>query len=365
MGYLDGGGEGEFTLHRNRSAFDDLEIVPTVLRDVSDVDTSTHVFGEGLPSPIALAPVGAPRLFHHDGEIAAARAARAAGLPYGVSTLATTSLEDIAAASSGPLWFQLYLWGDRSVAKDLVERAHDLGYHALLISVDVTVRSKRERELHAGLTLPMPHLRPASLLDGALHPDWAFHFVTSPAPSFPNVSDKSAAQGASELSAMFDGTITWHDIEWLRETWDRPLLLKGVLNVEEASRAAGIGLDGVVVSNHGGRQLDHVPATIEVLPDIARAVGDRIEVLLDSGIRRGTDILTAIALGARAVLIGRAYLYGLAASGEAGVAHAIDILEKELRTAMALAGARKIEDLRPEMIRRRTITGADSVRRSQ
>lgn len=348
-GYLDGGGEDEHTLRRNREAFDRYEILPTTLRDVSDVDTSTTILGTPVPLPIALAPVGAPRLFHHEGELAVARAAAHLGIPHGISTLATVPLEDLTAQSHGPLWLQLYVWGDRSVARDLVARAQALGCRALLLSVDVTVRSKRERELHAGIKLPDPDLTVRTVLDGALHPSWSYHFLTSDALGFPNVSS-TAGEGPPELPAMFDGTVSWDDLRWIREAWDGPLGVKGVLSPDDARHAADLGADAVVVSNHGGRQLDHVPATIDCLPAVIDEVGDRIEVLFDSGVRRGTDVLTALALGARAVLVGRAYLYGLAAAGEAGVCHAIDILAHELRTAMALAGAASLGDLSRDLI---------------
>lgn len=349
--YLEGGGEDEYTLRRNRAAFDDYEILPGVLEDVSEVETSTTLLGSDVPVPIALAPVGAPRMFHHQGEVAAARAAGAAGLPYGISTLATVPLEDIARAAAAPLWLQLYVWGDRSVAQDLVAQAAQLGFRALILSVDVTVRSKRERELHAGIKLPTPQLTPGTLLDGALHPSWSWHFLTSPALDFPNIADGSS--GRAEVADMFDGTVTWGDVDWIRDAWDGPLAVKGVLDPEDARRAIDHGADAVLVSNHGGRQLDHLPATIDVLADVVDAVGDSAEVLLDSGVRRGTDILSALALGARGVLVGRAYLYGLAAAGEAGVRHAIDILTGELKGAMALSGAGALSDIHRGMIRRR------------
>jgi L-lactate dehydrogenase (cytochrome) len=363
IGYLDGGGEDEYTLRRNRAAFDDIEIVPHVLHDVSDVDTTTELLGASVPAPIALAPVGAPRLFHHEGELAVARAAGAAGVPYAIGTLATVSLGDAANASDGgALWFQLYAWGDRGVAKHLVSRAAELGCRALLVSVDVTVRSKRERELRAGVTLPTPHLTPRAILDGARHPSWSWHFATSDVISFPNITGD--ARDVPPLESMFDGTVTWNDLDWIRELWPGPLALKGVLSVSDATRAADLGVDAVIVSNHGGRQLDHVPATIDVLPAIADAVGDRVEVIVDGGIRRGTDVLAALASGARGVLIGRAYLYGLAAAGEPGVRHAIDILTTELRTAMALAGCRTLEAVDATVIRRDAArTGTDPTER--
>ncbi len=354
LDYLEGGGEGEYTLRRNRAAFDDYEIVPRALEDVSEVDTSTTLLGLPVPLPIALGPVGGPRLFHHEGETAVARAAGQAGLPYAISTLATVPIERLAAETAGKLWLQVYVWGDRGVAKELVARAGEAGYGALVVSVDVGIRSKRERELHAGIKLPSPELTLRTLLDGAAHPCWSWHFLTSEALGFPNVAGgEGAHRGQPEMATMFDGTISWSDVDWIRDAWAGPLALKGVLSPGDARRAVDHGVDAVVVSNHGGRQLDHLPATVDVLPDVVEEVGSEIEVLVDSGIRRGTDILTALALGARGVLVGRAYLYGLAAAGEAGVRHVIDILATELRTAMALSGARRVPDLDRDLIRRR------------
>jgi L-lactate dehydrogenase (cytochrome) len=350
--YLDGGGEGEYTLRRNRTAFDRLEFLPDMPRDVADVDTSTTVLGQRVPLPFALSPIGGPRMFHHEGELAVARAARHAGIPYGISTLATTAIEDVAAQTDTPLWFQLYVWGDRSETKEAIARAKAAGFSALLLSIDTTVRSKREREKHAGLELPTPDLALTTLLEGALHPGWAWHFLTSPTISFPNIGPPDQ-RSLQKIKDMFDGTVRWEDLDWIRELWDGPILAKGVLRPEEAVRAAELGLDGVIVSNHGGRQLDHLPATIDVLPEIVDAAGDRLEVLVDSGFRRGSDIAAALALGARAVLVGRAHLYGLAAAGEAGVRHCIDILAQELRMTMQLCGARTIAELDPGLIRRR------------
>jgi L-lactate dehydrogenase (cytochrome) len=345
LGYLEGGGEDEWTLRRNREAFGEVELVPRVLRDVSQPDTGTTVLGTRIPLPLALAPIGSPRMFHHEGELAAARAARHAGLPYGVSTLATQPLEAIAEAAQGSaLWLQLYLWGDRSAARKLVTQARAAGYRALLLTADTAVRSKRERELRHGIVLPNPELTLRTVVNGARHPGWAWHFLTSPALGFPNLS-MNGPTSRQRLVQMFDGTVDWADLEWIRQEWDGPIALKGVLSPGDARRAADEGVDAVIVSNHGGRQLDHVPAALEALPGIADAVGDRVEVLFDSGIRRGSDIVTALALGARAVLVGRAHLYGLAAAGEAGVRHAIDILADELRTSMALCGAATVADL--------------------
>jgi L-lactate dehydrogenase (cytochrome) len=357
-GYLDGGGEDEWTLRRNREVFGEVELVPRVLRDMSHVDTSTTVLGTRVPLPIVLSPVGGPRMFHHEGELAVARAARHSGLPYAISTLATQPLEAVAQAAQGsPLWFQLYVWGDRSVARELVARARRAGYRVLLLSADTTVRSERDRELHRGIELPTPELTIRTVLDGARHPAWSWRFLTSPAIGFPNLS-MHGPTSRERMHEMFDGTVSWQDLEWIRREWDGPIAVKGVLRAEQARRAADLGVDAVIVSNHGGRQMDHVPATLEVLPDVVDAVADRVEVLFDSGIRRGADIAMALALGARAVLVGRAHLYGLAAAGEAGVRHAIDILARELRMAMALCGAATPSELDPGLVR---VTGPPRV----
>lgn len=350
--YLENGGEGQQTLRRNRSAFRAYTVQPRQPRDVSKVDTSTTVLGRTIPLPFALSPVGAPRMIHHEGELAVARAAGHAGIPYGISTLATTAVEDVAAQTDSPLWFQLYVWGDRSKIKAAVARAKAAGFDALLLNIDTTVRSERIPEKHAGLTLPTPQLPLTTLFEGALHPAWAWHFLTSPTISFPNIGPPDQ-RSLDVLTEMFDGTVSWEDLDWIRRMWDGPIALKGVTTVGQAAQAVEHGLDAVVVSNHGGRQLDHLPATIDVLPQIVDAVGDRVEVLVDSGFRRGGEIATALALGARAVLLGRAHLYGLAAAGEAGVRHCVDILARELRMTMQLAGATCVAELDRGLIRHR------------
>ena len=231
LAYLEGGGEDEHTLRRNRAAFAELELVPRVLRDVSDVDTSTTVLGTKVPLPLVLAPVGAPRMFHHEGELAVARAAGAAGIPYGISTLGTVSVEDVAAQARAPLWFQLYVWGDRGVAREALARARAAGLRALLLSDDTTVRSKREREKHAGLSLPEPELTLRSFLDGALHPAWSWHFLTSEAIAFPNIGHTGAVSRA-RVQELFDGTVSWDDLDWIRDAWDGPIAVKGVVRAE-------------------------------------------------------------------------------------------------------------------------------------
>ena len=351
--YLENGGEGQHTLRRNRTAFRSYTFQPRQPLDVSHVDTSTTILGRRIPLPFALSPIGAPRMFHHEGELAVARAAGRAGIPYGVSTLGTASVEDVAAQTGAPLWFQVYAWGDRSTIKDAVARAKAAGFDALLLNIDTAVRSERVPEKRAGLTLPKPQLPLTTLFEGALHPAWAWHFLTSPTISFPNIGPPDQ-RSLDVMADMFDGTVCWEDLDWIRRMWDGPIVLKGVTTVGQAAQAVDHGLDAVIVSNHGGRQLDHLPATIDVLPEIVDAVGDRLEVLVDSGFRRGGDIAAALALGARAVMVGRVHLYGLAAAGEAGVRHCIDILARELRMTMQLAGATSIAELDRGLVRRRT-----------
>src|SRR5262249_32691105 len=281
------------------------------------------------------------RMTHHDGELAVARAAGRAGLPYTLSTMGTRSIERVAAVATAPLWFQLYVWRDRGLVKELLERAHAAGYRVLLLTVDVPVPGAARRDHRRGLPIP-PALTLRTIAGGARHPHWWWRFLTSNAITFETVGEGTPEPMGvmAQIAAQFDPTVTWSDLEWMRDIWGGAFAIKGVLAVEDARRAADAGLTGIVVSNHGGRQLDHVPATIEVLPRIVDAVGDRMEVLLDSGIRRGHDVVTALALGARACLVGRAYLYGLGAAGERGVDHALGLLREELRRSMQLVGAR-------------------------
>jgi L-lactate dehydrogenase (cytochrome) len=293
-------------------------------------------------------------MVHHEGELAVARAAARAGVPYTLSTMGTRSIERVAAEGDGAQWFQLYVWRDRGLAKELITRAKEAGYAALVLTVDVPVPGARERDLRNGFTIP-PSLGLRTFFEGAKHPHWWWRFLTRDVMSFESVSDRAASpSGVMQfLAEQFDPSVTWDDLDWMREAWDGPFVLKGVVHPDDARQAADLGVTGIVVSNHGGRQLDRGPATIDALPRVVDAVGDRLEVLFDSGIRRGRDIVTALALGARACMIGRAYLYGLATAGERGVDHAIALLAAELRRSMQLVGARTVAELEPSMVVRK------------
>jgi len=352
--YLDGAAEDEVSLRRNRTAFAEWELLPRVLTDVGKVDLHTEVLGVPCALPVVLGPTGFTRMMHPAGELAAAAAAQSAGVPYTAATLGTTSLEDIAAGTTAPLWFQLYVWRDRGLCRELIARAREAGFRALMVTVDTPVPGARERDLRNGLTIP-PALGLRTLADGALHPQWWWGLLSSEPLTFANVSHLATGPtGVMQFVAgQFDPTVSWDDLAEMKEAWGGPFVLKGVLSVEDARRAAAAGVDALIVSNHGGRQLDHVPATISALPAIVDAVGADVEVLLDSGVRRGTDVVKALALGATAVLIGRPYLYGLAVGGQAGVERVLEIYAGELRRTMQLLGVRALDQLDRSLVRRR------------
>ena len=356
--YADGAAEDEVTARRNEAAFEDYDLLPRVLRDVSSVDLSTTVLGTPVSMPVMLAPTGMTRLFHHDGETAAARAAHRAGVVYTLSSLSTVSIEDLAAASDGPRWFQIYVWKDRGLVREFFDRCRAAGYDALMLTVDMPVLGQRERDLRNGMTIP-PSLTLGSALDAALHPSWWWNFLTKPRIGFANVAGKGDA-GRGDLTALwtyintqFDPSVTWRDLEWMIGEWNGAFAVKGVLDPEDAARAASLGARGIVVSNHGGRQLDHSPASLDALPAVVEAVAGRAEVILDGGVRRGADVAKALALGAQACAIGRAYLYGIGAGGEQGVDRALELLRAELRRALALLGCASVGDLGAEHVRRR------------
>jgi L-lactate dehydrogenase (cytochrome) len=351
--YTDGAAEQEISLARARDAFRRVEFRPSVLHDVHAVETATTVLGRRWPVPFALAPTGFTRMMHHEGERAAARAAESAGLTYGLSTMGTASIEELTACAPGAVkWFQLYVWRDRAASADLIERAAAAGYEALVLTVDTPVGGARMRDVRNGLTIP-PELTPSTAAEAALHPAWWFNLLTTEPLSFASLSRWSGT--VSELAnAMFDPSVTFADIAWIRAAWPGPLVIKGVQTVDDARRAAEAGADAIVVSTHGGRQLDRAPTPLETLPEVAEAVGDRVDVLADTGILHGGDIVAALALGAKACLVGRAYLYGLMAGGERGVAAAISILTDEITRTLQLLGVADPEHLDRSHVRLRT-----------
>ncbi|MEE9299340.1 MAG: alpha-hydroxy acid oxidase [Acidimicrobiia bacterium] len=353
--YIDGGAEDEMALARNVEAFRRLEFRPRVLQGVGETDPSSTLLGKPLAFPLVLAPTGFSRIAHPMGELAVARAAQRAAIPYALSTLGTRSIEEVAAVSSGRLWFQVYVWRDRGLVQEMVARAAAAGYEALCLTVDATVIGRRERDVRRGFTLP-PKLGLDTIIDGILHPGWTWDFVRSDPIMFANVVGRSVEDGsdpvslAEWLNGQFDPGLSWSDLEWLREVWEGPIIVKGIQTVADAVAAADEEVEAIVVSNHGGRQLDSAPATLELIPPVVDAVGDRLEVIVDGGVRRGADIVKALALGARAAMAGRAYLYGLGAAGEAGVDHVLEMLEADVRRTMALVGAATVADLSPDHV---------------
>jgi L-lactate dehydrogenase (cytochrome) len=344
--FVDSGSEDEVAMRRNLRAFERTEMVPRVLQDVSEIETKTSILGFESALPLMLAPTGFTRLIHPGGEPAVARAAAAAGIPYAASTMSNVSLEEIAACPPGPRAFQLYMWRDRGVCAELVERAREAGFGAMVLTVDSQVSGLRERDLRNGLTIP-PTIRPRTAVEGLARPGWALGFARGEQLTFANVTFATGGSSVMEyVGRELDTSLSWEAVDWLRARWDGPMAIKGILSAADAELARRHGADAVIVSNHGGRQLNSAPATLDVLPSVVEAAGTEVEVLLDSGVRRGADIAKAIALGARGCLIGRPYLYGLAAAGQPGVERAIGIFSEELRRTMALLGAPRIEDLR-------------------
>lgn len=335
--YVAGGAGDERTLKSNQGAYDHWKLVHRVLRDVSDCDTSTEVLGQTVEFPALVAPTAFHCLMHEEGETATARGTAQAGTVYVASTLATKSLESIVEASPGPRWFQLYIYRDRNLTESLVERAEANGYEALVLTVDSPVWGRRERDIRNGFSLPE---------DLGLA-----NFEDLEQEDLPD-ADTGVNGLAEYVSQQLDPSLTWDDVEWLKELTDLPLLIKGVVDPEDAREAVNRGCAGVVVSNHGGRQLDAGIPTVEALPDVAEAVGDDGEVYLDGGVRRGTDVLIALALGAKAVLVGRPVLWSLAVGGEAGVKRALSLLHDEIENAMSLCGVRSVDEITEDRIRR-------------
>ena len=348
--YTDGAADAEVTLARARQAFADVEFVPSILHDVSKVDTTREVLGRTSSLPFGIAPTGFTRMMQAEGERAGASAAGAAGIPFTLSTMGTTTIEDVAAANpSGRNWFQLYLWNDRDRSMDLVDRAARAGYDTLLVTVDVPVAGARLRDTRNGMTIP-PTLTPRTVLDALPRPAWWWNFLTTEPLAFASLSSWSGSV-AELIDTMFDPTVTYDDLAWIRRHWTGKLVVKGVQSVADARRTTDAGADAVLLSNHGGRQLDRAPVPFRLLPDVVREVGSDTEVWLDTGIMSGQDVVASVAHGARFTLIGRAYLYGLMAGGREGVDRTIAILQGQIERTMRLLGVTSLDELEPGHVR--------------
>ena len=353
--YFDGAAEDERTKKQNEEGFTRVGFSPKVLVDVSRIDTSTSIMGETSPLPLVFAPTGFTRIASSAGELDVARAASEHKLIYTLSTLGTRSIEEVAQVSSGPLWYQLYVWKDRGLSRELVARARDAGYKAIMVTVDTAVFGRRERDVRRGFTLP-PKIGLETFIDGIRHPRWTLDFLTHDPITFSAVAGRADLDGSSAISLVdyvneqFDSSLTWDDLEWIRAESGLPVMIKGVQSVEDAQTAERVGLDAISLSNHGGRQLDDSPAPIDLLPAVVDAVGDSLEVLIDGGVRRGSDVVKAVALGARAVMIGRPYLYGLGAAGREGVEWVINFFEQGIRRSLALVGEPSIRSLSRDFV---------------
>jgi L-lactate dehydrogenase (cytochrome) len=355
--YADCGAYDGVTLRRNRAAFDAIELRQRVMIDLTRRSVATTVLGEPWTLPVAIAPTGLTGLFHRNGEIEGALAAEACGVPFALSTMSICSIEDVRAATHKPFWFQLYMLRDRGFNDEMVARARAAQCSALILTVDLVLQGVRRRDVHNGLTIP-PRLTLANALDILSKPRWALGVLFGKRRTFGNLAGRLEAQkGLGTLSqwiaSQSDCSITWKQIEWLRSVWPGKIIVKGILDVEDARAAVAAGVDAIVVSNHGGRQLDGAAASIHVLPEVVEAVGGRCEVLLDGGIQCGQDVLKALAYGARACLVGKSFLYGLAAGGRAGVTRMLELLRAELEVSMALSGVTDVRDVDRRVLRSR------------
>ena len=352
--YVDGGSYNEETLRANRAELEPIKLRQRVMVDVSERSLATSIIGHKVSAPFALAPIGLCGMQYGDGEILSAQAAEEAGLPFILSTMSINSIEQVAEATTKPFWFQLYVIRDRGFSKDILSRAAKAGCNALVLTVDLQVLGQRHRDIRNGMTVP-PQIRLKNIIDMATKPEWVFSILKGKSKTFGNLAGH--VKGMDDVTSLaqwtnsqFDPALNWKDVDWIKKIWPGKLIIKGILDVEDAKTAVKLGADAIVVSNHGGRQLDGAPSSISALPAIAQAVGSDTEVLFDGGIRTGSDMLRALALGARACLIGRAYIYGLGAGGKTGVAKAIDILKKELSVAMALTGTTRVGDIGPHVL---------------
>jgi L-lactate dehydrogenase (cytochrome) len=353
--YVDRGSYSEATLRANRADIESLTLRQRVAIDVDRRSTRSTMVGQDVSMPVALAPVGLTGLNWANGEMLAARAAEKFGVPYTLSTMSICSIEDVASALTRPFWFQLYVMRDRGFSASLVERAKAAGCSALVLTLDLQVQGQRHMDLKNGLAVP-PRLTAATFFDMLLKPAWVLNVMTSKRKSFGNLEGRipnadSLTTLSHWIAGQFDPTLSWKDVEWIKSIWGGKIILKGILDAEDAKIAAGMGVEALVVSNHGGRQLDGASSSIRALPEIADAVGDRIEVLFDGGIRSGQDLLKALALGAKGALIGRAYAYGLGAMGEKGVTRALEIIRNELDVTMALCGIKDVKEASPSILR--------------
>jgi len=344
--YTDGAAEAELSLGRARQAFEDIEFSPSILRDVSNVSTGWDVLGAPVAQPFGIAPTGFTRMMQTEGEIAGAHAAGRAGIPFSLSTMGTSSIEDVRAANpDGRNWFQLYMWKDRDRSMALVDRAAQAGYDTLLVTVDVPVAGARLRDKRNGFSIP-PALTLGTVANALPRPAWWINFLTTEPLSFASL-DRSSGTVAELIDSMFDPSVTFEDLAWIKAQWPGKIVVKGVQTLADAKRLVDLGVDGITLSNHGGRQLDRAPIPFHLLPQVAREVGAHTEVHLDTGIMSGADIVASVALGARFTMIGRAYLYGLMAGGEAGVDRTIQILSEQITRTMRLLGVNALEELNP------------------
>ena len=356
--YADGGAYDEATMHANAADLAGIALRQRVLRDVGAIDLKTSLFGQPQSLPIVLGPVGISGMYHRRGEVQAARAASAAGVPFCLSTVSLCPLAEVTRAASGPVWFQLYVIRDREFMRDMLAVAKEQGAQALVFTVDMPVPGARYRDAHSGMSGPSASIR--RLWQAATHPGWAWNVGVRGRPhTLGNLAkvlgkDNGLNDYMGWLGRNFDPSVSWADLDWIREAWDGPLIIKGILDPDDAHAAVEQGADGIVVSNHGGRQLDGVLSTARALPAIADAVGDKLKVLADGGVRSGLDVVRMLALGADGVLLGRAWLWALAAEGEAGVAKLLRLIEAEMRVAMALTGARSIDEIDRTLLVERT-----------
>lgn len=348
--YTDGSADQEISIRRARQAFEDIEFQPNILRDVSEVSTSWDVLGKQVSMPFGIAPTGFTRMMHTEGEIAGATAAQAADIPFTLSTMGTRSIEEVAAAApDGRNWFQLYMWKDRERSMELIDRAKQAGFDALMLTVDVPVAGDRLRDKYNGMTIP-PTLSIKTITNAIPRPEWWWNFLTTDPLKFASL-DTWDGTVAELLDFMFDPTIDFDDLKWIKEQWGGKVIVKGIQNVEDAKRVAKLGVESIVLSNHGGRQLDRAPVPFHLLPEVKKQLKNDVEVMVDTGIMHGADIVASIAHGARFTLIGRAYLYGLMAGGREGVDRALEILRGQMLRTMKLLGVSSLEELTPEHVK--------------